>query len=73
MRAYATPATRGSKEGKRRAALDRRERVEAYCLRHQLDMPTTSEGVQAILAASLAEATDAIRAHCAALKSANVA
>lgn len=62
MRTYKTPATRGSKEGLRRAALDRRDRVEAYCLRHGLEIPTTADGVRAILSAVTMEACEAISA-----------
>lgn len=60
MRAYKTPATRGSKEGLRRAALDRRDRVEAYCLRHGLEMPTTADGMRSILSAVTMEACRAM-------------
>jgi hypothetical protein len=60
MRPYQTPATRGSKEGKRRAALDRRERVEAYCQRNGLEIPATADGIRAILSAVTMEACRAM-------------
>lgn len=42
-RVYATPATHGSKEGRRRAQQSKIDLVLAYCYRHNLPSPTTVE------------------------------